>query len=559
MQKFRFLTGIAAVLCIALSANLLVWQASAYMTLAVGLLALGLVLGTAWIILAILGLAGSAGWEGWAAGGVNAVLSTLFFLGICIVLYVFVAGWDQSWDLTQEGRRELAPQTIQVLRSMNQEVEVICLFLKVDDELVWIAQNKTLRFLEQCGKYTGLLKVEVMDPQVEMHRLESLKVTRISTQGTVVIRAGNRQRVVTLSGASPRLEEREFTNALINVLRDREPKVYFLSGHKERELTDDNAQTGGSAFGNLLVGESYAVDRCLIKISDPEIPSDCDVLVINNPLADLLPQEMKALDAYVERGGRLLLLLEPWRSVTTAPGQSEQLRPWLKERFGIDVGGDMVISKEQERIFQLELRNDEKPFANVEKDFMEFSGAFNKEHGITQGFDQVMLFQTVRSISRAAEVPDDVGVTELLRSTPDYWAETDLEGLQDRSQAVQHPEELAGPVPLAAAAVRRSSSVDETGQAVTSRLVVVGDSDFAANGQLLAAEIPGHLNFLLNTMAWLGERQDLIAIRASGKTDPTLVLTAGEGRAIFWVSTLLTLQLVVAIGMVVYVVRRKYR
>jgi len=553
------ITGLASLASVALAINLLVWQHAATMPLAWFMLALGAALGIGWLTLVALGLKGSAGWEGWAAGGVNAALSTAFFLGICIVLYVSVSGWNASWDLTQEGRRELAPQTVQVLQSMNQQVEVFCLFLKIDDNLVWIAQDKTLRFLEQCKRYTGLLKVEVMDPQVEMHRLEAMKVTHVSTQGTIVIRAGNRQRVITLSGGSPRLEERDFTNALINVLRDREPKVYFLSGHKERDITDESPQGGGSAFANLLRGESYAVARLLIQISDPEIPQDCDILVINNPLEDLLPQEIRALDAYVERGGRILILLEPWRSVTTALGQSEQLRPWLEARFGIAVGSDMVITKERERVYQIELRNDDRPFADVDDGFMEFNGAYNKEHGITRGFDLTMLLQTVRSVTIADKVPDDVAASELLRTTPDYWAETDLVGLQERGQAVQHADELAGPIAIAAAAVRRSAQTDEMGQPITGRIVVVGDSDFAANGQLDAGEIPGHLNFLLNTVAWLGERQDLIAIRASGKTDPPLILSRGESRAIVWVSTLLTLQLVIAAGLSVYVLRRKYR
>jgi hypothetical protein len=559
VQKLRTLTGIAALASFAISVNLLVWQQAGLMSLAWGLMALGLTLGIVWFVQLALSAAGSAGWEGWAAGGVNAALSSVFFLGICITLYVFLSGWGASWDLTQEGRRDLAPQTVQVLQTMNQQVEVTCLFLKIDDELVWIAQDKTLRFLEQCKQYTGLLNVEVMDPQVEMHRLESMGLTRVSTQGTIVIKAGNRQRVITLSGGSPRLEERDFTNALINVLRDREQKVCFLTGHKERDILDEDPKNGGSAFGNLLALESYSVERIGIKISDPEVPQDCDILVINNPLGDLHSQELKAIDAYLGRGGRLFILFEPWKSVATPLGQSEQLRPWLEERFGIVVGSDMVLSKDRERVVQLELRNDETPFTAVEKDFMVFRGAYNNEHGITQGFDQVMLLEAARSVSRSENVPEDVAVTELLRSTPDYWAETDLDALQEKGEAVKHDEELAGPVSVAVSAVRRSDKADETGQPVSSRVVVIGDSTFAANGQLGAGETPGHLNFLLNAVAWLGERQDLIAIRPSGKTDPPLILSKGEERAIVWVSTLLTLQLVVGAGLIVYVARRKYR
>lgn len=558
MKSLRTVTGIAALVCLAAAVNLLVWQQEALMGLAWGTLLLGLGLGLVWLVMSLLGLAGSAGWEGWAAGGVNAALSTLFFLGICITLYVLMGRWDTSWDLTQEGRRDLAPQTVQVLQTMNQEVQVLCLFLSVDDELVWIARQKTLRFLEQCRGYTDLIKVEEMDPQVEMPRLQAMGVTHVSTQGTIVVKAGKRQRVITLAGGSPRLEERDFTNALINVLRERQPQVGFLTGHQERGLADEDPQSGGSVMGNLLVGESYGIGNVSIKISAPEVPKDLDVLVINNPRGDLHPMEIKAIDAYLEQGGRLLMLLEPWKSVTQGLGQGEQMRPWLEARFGIAVGSDMLMSEGREKPWQLELRNDDKPFEATDAGFMEFSGSFLKAHPITGGFDRALLMDDVRSVGKAAETPEGVVVQEIIRSTPDYWGETNLELLEEKSQAAKGADEKGGPLSIAAAAVRKTDTVDDEGQPITSRVVVIGDSDFATNGQLIT-ETQGSLNLLMNTMAWLTEREDLIAIRPSGKTDPPILLNDGEQRAIVWVSTLLTAQLVAAAGFAAFLLRRKHR
>lgn len=558
MSRLRTLTGIASIGCIAFSLNMMVWQQDAYATVVWGALLAGLLLGGIWLVLAILALAGSAGWEGWAAGGVNAALSTVFFLGICIVIYVFFVRWDAGWDLTQEGRRELAPQTVQVLQSMNREVEVFCIFMRLDDELVWIARDKTRRFLAQCQQYTDLLKVEELDPQIEMPRLEGMGLTHVSAQGTIVIRAGGRQRAITLSGGSPRLEERDFTNALINVLRDSELHVGFLTGHQERDIGDTDPRNGASALGNLLLGESYQIGRVAIQISAPEVPRDLDILVINNPRGDLHPVEIDAIDAYLEEGGRLLVLLEPWKSISALSGSSEQLRPWLEERYGIRVGGDMLLSAEREKPWQLELRNSDAPFEGLDEGFMAYNGSFNKSHAITNGFDQTLLLRDVRSVSRADKVPDGVSVTELIRSTPDYWGETDLEALEASGEMVRNSDEEAGPLSIAAAAVRRTDTVDETGQPVSSRVVVMGDSDFASNGELMT-EMRGNLNLLLNTFAWLSEREDLIAIRPRGKTDPAIVLSEPEQRAIVWISTLLTVQLVIAAGIVVYLLRRKYR
>jgi hypothetical protein len=383
-------------------------------------------------------------------------------------------------------------------------------------------------------------------------------VTHVSTQGTIVVKAGKRQRVITLAGGSPRLEERDFTNALINVLREREPQVGFLTGHQERSLSDEDPQNGGSVMGNLLVGESYGIGNVSIKISDPEIPKDLDVLVINNPRGDLHPMEIKAIDAYLDQGGRLLMLLEPWKAVTQGLGQGEQMRPWLEARFGISVGSDMLMSQGREKPWQLELRNDDKPFEGTDAGFMEFSGSFRKDHPITGGFDRSLLMGDVRSVAKAAKMPEGVVVSELIRSTPDYWGETDLTLLEEKGEATKGGDEKAGPLSIAAAAVRKTETLDDTGQPVTSRVVVIGDSDFATNGQLIT-ETQGSLNLLMNTLAWLTEREDLIAIRPSGKTDPPIVLNDGDQRAIIWVSTLLTAQLIAGAGLAAFLLRRKYR
>jgi hypothetical protein len=549
--------GLGSLGLLALSVNLLVVSQSLFSKLVLVPLLIAVVGGLVWFVLVLLDAIGRSAVEGRALGGLNAVFSSLVFLCICMVLYAFVQAWDVSWDLTQEGRRELAPQTVQVLESMKQEVAVTCFFLRMEDNLVMIARDKTLRFLEQCQKHTDLLEVEVLDPQLDRLRLEALlgASTHASTQGTVVIRSGARQRVITLSGASPRLEERDFTNALINVLRNVEPKVSFLTGHQERDLLDENEQTGGSMLRNLLVGESYAVERIAIKLTYPEVPRDTDILVINNPQTDLHPTELEAIEAYLDRGGRLLLLLDPWKEVRPGLAGGEALRPWLEQRYGIQVGSDIVYTDQQRNPWQAELTPDNTPFEGVDEGFMEFRGAYQMEHPVTRAFDQVMLLQASRTVHAAPEPPEGVVVTELLRTTPDFWGETDVAKLAEMDQAQRDAVDRTGPLSLAVAAVARTDFVPEGGgRPREARLVVVGNSFFASNGGM---SIPGHVNFLLNTFAWLSESEDLIAIRPTGVEDPPIYLTAVEKSAVGWFSTLFTVQMVVAVGLLVYLARRK--
>lgn len=555
-MNIRTLIGWGALLALALGLNLLIWRQDLAGIAAVPL-AIALLLGALWLGMVVVATLRHARGQGRTVGGINAVLASLVFLGILIVVYAFFQRWDAAWDLTQEGRRDLAPQTRQVLETLNQDVEVYCFFLNIDDPLVLIARDKTRRFLEQCGKYTSRITVEELDPQIDRPRLETLQITHASPQGTIVIKCGERRRVITLTGGSPRLEERDFTNALINVLRRAEPKVYFLSGHNERDIADENESSGGSMFNNLLVGESYKTEKIQLKISDTELPQDCDILVINNPQGDLHPQEKKIIQGYLERGGRLLLMLDPWLSVDPGAMGGEVIRPWMEESYGIKIGSDIVVSDQQTKMWVCELTGNDQPFEGIDAGFGEFRGAFSVGHPITRTFDQVMVFQANRTVSLAETPLEGVAAMPLLRTTPDYWAESDVARLRETGKAVRNSEETQGPLPLAVAAtVRTTYDPEHTGKPREARIVVLGDSDFASNGQLI---VPGNLNFLLNAVAWLGEQQELIAIRPSGKSDPPLILSDTQQRAVAWLATLLPAQAVALIGLAVFIARRKNR
>lgn len=557
--KYRSVAGLVALLSLVTGLNLVVFKKDFFSASVMLVLAAALVSGGVWVGLTLAAMTRHSRQEGKSLYGLNTVVASTLFLGICMVVYAFAQHWDQSWDLTQEGRRKLSPQTIQVLEALNKDVSVICFFLQIDDELVRIAESKTERFLEQCRKYTPRLKVEFLDPQVDRERLEALNVSHHSTQGTVVLRCGTRQRVITVGGASPRLEERDFTNGLINVVRNSQPKVCFLTGHGERDILNSDEREGASILKVLLEGESYLAERIAIRLTDPEVPADCDILFVNGlglkgGQADLHPEEIHAIQEYLNQGGRLLILLEPTARMSMALGQAEQLRPWLEDRYGVVVGRDVLVSSSTE--ISVELSSDPGPFEDSDP-VAPFRGCFNNTHPVTRGFGQTMLLRLARTVRAAAEVPDHVVCTELLRTAPDFWAETNVDLLFKTGKVYRQPDEPVGPQSVAVAVTAKTDApVTDGGRPRDARLIVVGDGDFTANGQL---GIPGHLNFVLNAIAWLSETEELIAIRPTGKEDLPVFLSTGEERAIVWISVLGTLQAVLAVGLVTYMLRRKYQ
>ena len=69
----------------------------------------------------------------------------------------------------------------------------------------------------------------------------------------------------------------------------------------------------------------------------------------------------------------------------------------------------------------------------------------------------------------------------------------------------------------------------EDGPKPESRIVVFGDSDFVANSAL---GISGNRDLFLNTVNWLAQQENLIAIRPKDPDDRRITLTADQQRRI---------------------------
>ena len=548
--------GLGAILSLDVALNLLLLRQELFVAPVVIPFLVGLVLGVLWGVLALTRLAGSAD-RGKAAQALNAVIASVLFLCICVAVFAIAKRLHLSYDLTREGRRDLAPQTIQVLEGLDRDVRAYGLFISTGDEQASMREEKTRRFLERCRQVSPHLQIEFFDPEEDQLKLMQLGVPRVSVLGCVVLKSGDsRARVIPLSSVTERLEEREFTGALIGVSRDTKPKVYFLTGHGERAPDDADPAEGATVLSALLSGESYAVDT--LDLSEGgQVPPECELLLINGQNKDLRPREVAALNAYMDSGGRLLLLMDFWY-VQRLPGQdaSEQLRPWLEQRYGIRVGEDLVLSREHSTKVILV------PTFGPEVGECEYRGSFDDDHMITRVLDQPILFTGARSVSLADSMPEGVVGEVLLRTSPEYWAETNLKLLleSEPSFAQPDPADLQGCIPVAVAVTARTgAAVGDTGQTRDARLVVIGNREFASNGKLREDAYPQHANLAMNAVAWLTESDDLIAIRPTGQKDPAIILTPAQEQVVAWISSLGMLHVVLFVGLIVYRARRKYQ
>ena len=87
--------------------------------------------------------------------------------------------------------------------------------------------------------------------------------------------------------------------------------------------------------------------------------------------------------------------------------------------------------------------------------------------------------------------------------------------------------------------------VDISKTATETRVAVMGDSDFASN---FALGIQGKRDLFLNTVNWLAQQENLVAIRARQPEDRRITLTANQQRRIQWLSLVFLPGLILGTG-----------
>ena len=188
-------------------------------------------------------------------------------------------------------------------------------------------------------------------------------------------------------------------------------------------------------------------------------------------------------------------------------------------------------------------------------------------HAITQRFQLMTAFPLTRSVAAVSG-----GVNG---RTPQPFAETsqrsvgvkgDVKGVitmltASKGSLDQSKIDKNGPVSIAAAVSVSSSATPPTppkpGEQEPpkpeTRIVVIGDSDFASNAIL---GIQRNKDLFMNTIGWLSQQENLIAIRPKEADDRRLTLTATQQQNIMWLSLIIIPGFIFASGVYTWWRRR---
>ncbi len=451
--------------------------------------------------------------------GTSAILSTV--LGIVLLgLLTFMANrYHVRFDWTEARSHSLSEQTLKVLDSLEQDVQVTAFFSA-------IGASSVRDMLQRYEYVSERFKVRYADPQAEPGLVASLGVDKEKLGGGLIhVQIGEES--VELTGTT----EEDLTNTLVKLTRLERKKVYFLEGHGERPIEGEGAD-GGEGFEfarDALRNENYETAR-LFLAQTGDVPEDADVLIIAGATRPFHESEHRALERFLARGGALMVLIDP-RANTDLDLALEQ--------WGIQVGRDIVVDRVQ---------------GLFGRPVSPFAGSYG-EHPITEGMREATLFHVARSVRPVGDA--DGRLTVLVNTGEQSWGERDLEVFESEGRAGLGADDLPGPVPVALAGTVELGAGDEEAGAENgseARIVVVGDSDFASN-QLIGEY--RNRDLFLNSANWLLGDVEAIAIRPDPPRASRLQLSQEQFLQIRYLSLFVMPQLIAVIGVFAWWSRRR--
>ncbi len=444
------------------------------------LIILGLALVLFWVLLMVTAK------EFWRSrstqAGTNAIIAVTAMVLILALLNFLVARYPQRVDLTENQIFSLAPQSKEVVRSLDQPVKA---FLFTPIRLAPV-ENVLKNYAQLSENFSYEFVNPVQQPGL-------VKELGMKDQGDMILQTEGRNQFVQ-NIAQEQFSESDLTNALARINSGDLEKVYFLEGHGEHDL-DQLALAVELLSDRGYESETFNLAAALN--TGGNIPEDASALVVAGPQRGLLAPEVAALKTYLAQGGGLLVLVDP----NTDPKMDSLLRDWgvtLDDRLIIDGSGGLGMDATGGVV-----------------GFGPTAPLVNRygNHPITEEFGNGNSFYPS---ARAVNLAEATGVdaTPLLITNDQSWAEKDVE-----SQVQFDPSrDLKGPLSLGAALSKPS-----TGAEGQSRLVVIGNSSFATSN-ILSQQLNRYV--LLNSIIWAGQREgEILSISAKELTDRRLTLT----------------------------------
>jgi ABC-type uncharacterized transport system involved in gliding motility auxiliary subunit len=478
---------------------------------------------------------------------VNVIVSVL--LALFILIAVNYLGYRHYYrkDLSLNKYYDLSTKTVDILKNLKEPVKITTFFNT--SEIQVQVEQLVLEYQFHGG---DKIKVEKVDPAKNMERAEELakKFKFTGEENLVIFEYKDRSKYVSekdlaefdmgnpmMGGGGPRKVksfkgEQQFTSSIQTLIEGKASKVYFVSGHGEKEISDPSAK-GLSDIATRIKGSNIEVEALNLALGG-EIPKDADALVIPGPKAPFNPIEVQLVTRFLQEKGKVILMQDP----QTVSGLEH-----LLEQYGMKFQNDLIFTKAMMMLGggMTAVSNEAAAIAS--------SYADHPASNFLKGYNFMIPGARSIHIIENADPSIKSKVTSLVKTGADSWGESNL---TDKKPTFDTASDLKGP--LTAVALYDGGEVPGEGvNVVGTRLVAIGSSAFLANRNMDGTGI----DFITNLLNWMTKKETVLGISPKVPQEYAINLSPMQLQSVTVVALLIIPGVALIVGVLVWYRRRR--
>jgi len=229
-------------------------------------------------------------------------------------LFIYAAGglpWKADFSYFKTSRP--SESTRKIAASLAEPIKVVAFFPDVNE-----VRSEVASYLRELSAGIPNLQVQITDRLLAPKLAKEL---RANADGVVILARGTVTQTLSLGTdieqARPKLKtlDRDLKEQLLKLARAR-LTAYLTVGHGEMSEPShggsDEAAHSTQIAHTLLQKQNFVLkDLGLAQGLGNEVPDDADVVLILGPSEPFSPEEIAALQRYADRGGHLLIALDP--------------------------------------------------------------------------------------------------------------------------------------------------------------------------------------------------------------------------------------------------------
>lgn len=400
---------------------------------------------------------------------------SFIWAAICFCLFWLnsLANWQTDW--TAGSRNTINQSSIELLQSMDGLVTVHAYFDSNSQ-----SRQQVSGFIDKYKRFKSDMSLEFVDNQLSSDQLIEMGFSQL---GELKITYADNESFIN------RLNEQQMTSALFKVARKEDTWVAVVQGHGERDPLD----SGNNGLSKLVdeLNKTEIKVQPINLLSLAVIPDNTKVLIIAGARNAYLGGELKIIEEFVNNGGNLLWLRDPAK---------QNYFTSLDDLLGISLVPGVIIDANTKLRILLGIKHAAViPVTEFHK------------HSITEQLKTHLLFPFTSAITH--QPISGWEMKTLFKSLDRSWSEIGEINI-DQLKYEEDLGDTQGPLTIG---ISLSREIEKKQQ----RIVVIGDSDFMANGYI---GYGANFELSLNILNWLTEDDKLLSITHQAAPDQSLAL-----------------------------------